>query len=424
MKKVRLFFLNIVRLIFPTNWEQIFILLLFIVAYGFLATDIALGYRIVFDLRIPWDAYFSFDNRAIVLTGGGVERHPLASYFFDQVREFALWFSNGKYDLNFRLILSYCSVVAISFSLLQIYKYIRNIIKLSFPVALLLILFCGLFSTTILLSFTPETYTYTFLLLTIFNYYAARKIQQNEKLSGLAITTFAVFTGGLTITNIVKIYIPVLFEKDLFKKWKVFFIAAFKVLFSIGVFLVLFLQKLNWDYEKVLSKGAEQYEKFSDPKAVPLWDMMVSWFFGGNVLFSSLFTRNYNGKSFDYKAIFMDVYTGIGPYVFVGLLLFLIIWSVLKNYKNKLVWILMISFLVDIVIHCVMKFGLHTSYIYGGHFVFVYPLLMGWLLSGYKKGSIIYYLIIMIIVSMLTFLGINNIYRMQEFYELINLYYK
>ncbi|MFN8364349.1 MAG: DUF6080 domain-containing protein [Cloacibacterium normanense] len=31
----------------------------------------------------------------------------------------------------------------------------------------------------------------------------------------------------------------------------------------------------------------------------------------------------------------------------------------------------MLSFFVDIIIHCVLKFGLHTSYIYGGHFIFL-----------------------------------------------------
>ena len=65
-------------------------------SYGILGSYIALNYRIIFDDRIPWDAYFSFDNRSIVMTGGGFERHPLSNYFFDFIREFALWISDGK----------------------------------------------------------------------------------------------------------------------------------------------------------------------------------------------------------------------------------------------------------------------------------------------------------------------------------------
>ena len=71
MEKIRLFFRSLLRLIFPTNGQELGILLFFIISFGVLATDIALGYRIIFDQRIPWDGYFSFDNRSIVLTGGG-----------------------------------------------------------------------------------------------------------------------------------------------------------------------------------------------------------------------------------------------------------------------------------------------------------------------------------------------------------------
>ncbi|MFN8364350.1 MAG: DUF6080 domain-containing protein [Cloacibacterium normanense] len=63
-----------------------------------------LNYRIIFDDRIPWDAYFSFDNRSIVMTGGGFERHPLSNYFFDFIREFAFLVSEGKKNEIFRLV--------------------------------------------------------------------------------------------------------------------------------------------------------------------------------------------------------------------------------------------------------------------------------------------------------------------------------
>ena len=425
MEKIRLFFRSLLRLIFPTNGQELGILLFFIISFGVLATDIALGYRIIFDQRIPWDGYFSFDNRSIVLTGGGFERHPLSNYFFDVIRDLSLWISNGKYNADFRLVLAYCSVVAVSFSMLQIFKYLRKIINFSFSLSVLLVVFCGMFSTSILLSFTPETYTYTFLLLTMFNYYAAIKLKKDEKVSGVALTVFAVATGGLTITNIVKIYIPLLFEKTIFKSWKAFAGAALRVVISVAVFVLLFLNRVNFDAARIFSKTTEQYVKFSQPKVTPLWDMMLSWFFGGNVLFSSFFVRDYhNKKGFDYKAIFMDVYTSIGPYVFVGLLLGLVVWSLVKNFKNKFVLILAISFLFDIIIHCVLKFGLHTSYIYGGHFIFVYPLLIGWLLASFKKTSVFYKSILGIVILMFVYLGMNNFYRMQEFYEFLNLYYQ
>ena len=420
MKKIRSFF----SYIFPCYGVELIVFMLGLIGYGVLATIIAWDYRIVYDDRIPWDAYFSFDNRAIVTTGGGFERHPLANYFFDQIRELALFFSQGKRDGVFRLVLSWLSVVAISLSCVQVFKYLKKIIELPTYLALLLVLFFGFFSTNILLSFTPETYTYTLLFLLIFNYYAARRLHENKGISIMALTLGGVAIGGLTITNIVKVYIPLLFEKNVFRKGKALGSVLLKGFVSVAVFVLLYLNRVNFDVYRIFAKTGEQYEKFSKPKITPIWDMIVSWFFGGNVLFSNLVVRDYhNKKGFEYKALFMDTYSTGLPYVFVGLLLGLVLWSYIKNFRNTFVQILMISFLVDITIHCVLKFGLHTSYIYGGHFVFIYPLMIGWLFFAYRKSPKILSFLASVLGVMTFYLIINNIYRMEEFFIFLNTFY-
>ncbi|NHW58788.1 hypothetical protein HA378_26850, partial [Escherichia coli] len=85
--------------------------------------------------------------------------------------------------------------------------------------------------------------------------------------------------------------------------------------------------------------------------------------------------------------------------------------------RKPLVQVLMLSFLIDIMIHCVLKFGLHTSYIYGGHFVFVIPLILGWLLHSYRKNTNAT-LGLQLLLGLLTlFLALNNFYRMDEFFS-------
>lgn len=412
------------KTVFPSRGDEFLIFSLFTVLYGILATKIALGYTIIFDNRIPWDAYFSFDNRAIVMTGGGFERHPLSNYFFGWIREIALMVSGGKMDVNFRLVLAWFSVVTVSLSLVQIYKYLRNIIRLPVWLTSLIVLFFSLFSTNILLSFTPETYTYTLFFLCLFNYYAALKLRKDGKISMLALTAGTVAVGGLTVTNAVKVFIPVLFEKEVFKNFKNFGNAVLRGIVAVAVFALQFMYRLNFDYLKFFNKTGEQYEKFSKPKVTPLWDMIASWFFGGNVLFSNFITRDYhNKKGFEYKALFMDVYSSWIPYIFIAILLALVIWAYIKNFKNKLVQILMISFAVDIIIHCILKFGLHTSYIYGGHFVFVYPLLLGWLFYSYRNSPKIFSSILILMMTMTVYLGINNFIRVEEFFSFLNAYY-
>ncbi len=416
--------INFFKIVFPSTLIELGIFIFFLTIYGILGSYIALNYRIIFDSRIPWDAYFSFDNKAIVMTGGSFERHPLSYYFFNWIREAILLFTNGKMDVNFRLILAWLSNFIISLSLVQVYKYLKIIIRLPHLLNLLIVFFFSLFSTNILLSFTPETYTYTLFLLVLFNYYTAIKLKKDSKISGSALALAGVTIGGLTVTNIVKVFIPIIFEKGLFKSWKKFGNATLRVLISAVIFILLYLNRIDFKYQNILSKSEEQYEKFSNVNSTPIWDMIYSYFFGGNILFPSFFIREkHNMKGFYYKAIFMEVYSTAFSYIFVGLVLSFVLWSYFKNFKNKLVQILMLSFLVDIAIHCVFRFGLHTSYIYGGHYVFVYPLFLGWLFYAYKNSPKILSFLTVSIGVFTVFLMLNNYHRMIDFFEFLNLYY-
>lgn len=410
---------------FPSTKIEAFLFLFFLLSYGYLASYIALNYRIVFDDRIPWDAYFSFDNRAIVLTGGGFERHPLSNYFFDWIRSLSEWISNGKKDAKFRLVLALCSTVMVSLSLIQVFKYLKNIINLPNTICFLIVAFFAVFTTPILLSFTPETYTYTFFLLILFNYYAASKIKKEKEISTTALVFASVAVGGLTITNLIKIYIPVLFEKQLFKNWKNFGKSIFKVLFSFLIFVILYLNRLNFDIGRIFNKTGEQYERFSKPRNTPIWDMIYSWFLGGNILFSNFIIRDYHSKNgFEYKALFMDVYSSWLPYFFIGLIYFLVGWSWIKNFKNKFAQILIISFLVDVLIHCILKFGLHSSYIYGAHFIYVVPLTLGWLFHAYQNSPKMLSFLMVLLALLFMYLSMNNFIRMVEFFAFLKKYYQ
>jgi hypothetical protein len=327
-------------------------------------------------------------------------------------------------DGNFRFALAWMSNIAISLSVLQIFKYLKNIIGLPLILNLLLILFFGSFSTTLLLSFTPENFTYTLFLLALFHHYSAIKLKKEEKIPALALAFSGIAIGGITITNITKIFIPVAFEKDVFKSWKKFGNAVFRTIFTVVCFVSVYLYRIDFKYKNIFNKTNEQYEKFSNVKSTPTWDMILSYFFGGNILFSNFIIRDkHNMQGFDYKGLVMDVYSSFVPYIFIGILLVLIFWSYFKNFKNRLVQVIMISFMVDIVIHCIMKFGLHTSYIYGGHFVFVYPLLLGWLFYSYRQSPKILSLLTSVFCILFAYLVTNNYLRMTEFFWFMDKYY-
>ncbi|WP_111954301.1 DUF6080 domain-containing protein [Chryseobacterium lathyri] len=417
--------INLLKQVFPSSYTELAVFMFFLLCYGILGTYIALHYRIIFDSRIPWDAYFSFDNKAIVMTGGSFERHPLAYYFFNWVREFSLFVSGGKMNATFRLTLAWLSNIAISLCIVQIFKYLNNIIRLPLKITLLLVLFFGFFSTSIILSFTPENFTYTLLLLCIYNYYAAVKLRKEEKIPGPALTLAGITIGGITITNLAKVFIPVLFEKDVFRSWKKFGNAVFRVALATVCFAFLYLLRIDFKYENIFSKTNQQYEKFSNVESIPDWDMMLSYFFGGSILFPSFMTTDkHNMKGFNFKGLLMEPYSSFFCYAFIIILLALILWSYFKNFKNKLVQIIAISFMFDILIHCIMRFGLHTSYIYAGHFIFVYPLLLGWLFYAYRTKPKILSFLVLTLVILFAFLLTNNLFRMSDFFQFLDTYYQ
>ncbi|WP_336702003.1 DUF6080 domain-containing protein [Chryseobacterium indologenes] len=425
MSFIKTKFINFLKLVFPSTYTELAVFLFFIVCYGILGSYIALHYRIIFDSRIPWDAYFSFDNKSILMTGGSFERHPLSYYFFNWIREFSLFISGGKTDANFRLTLAWLSNIIITLNIIQVFKYLKNIIQLPLWLSLLIILFFGAFSTNIILSFTPENFTYTLFLLSLYNYYAAIKLRKEEKIPATALSLAGITIGGLTITNFVKVFIPLIFEKGIFTNWKKFGNAVLRVAIAVICFVLLYLNRIDFKYQNIFSKTNQQYEKFSNVESMPTWDMILSFFFGGNILFPGfIMSDKHNMKGFNFKGLYMDLYSSPLPYFFIAILLILISWSYIKNFKNKWVQIIVISFLIDIIIHCVMRFGLHTSYIYGGHFAFVYPLLLGWLFFAYRSSPKMMSFLTLTMVVLFIYLIVNNTFRMAEFFWFMENYYQ
>lgn len=425
MSFIKTKFINFFRLVFPSTYTELAVFLFFIICYGILGSYIAVHYRIIFDSRIPWDAYFSFDNKSILMTGGSFERHPLSYYFFTWIREFCLFISGGKMNMTFRLSLAWLSNFIITLNVIQVFKYLKNIIRLPLPYSLLIIVFFGIFSTNIVLSFTPENFTYTLFLLSLYNYYAAIKLRKEEKIPATALSVAGITIGGLTITNIVKVFIPVFFEKGLFKSWKKIGWAILRGMIAVIVYIFLYLYRIDFKYQNIFSKTNQQYEKFSNVESMPTWDMILSFFFGGNILFPGfILSDKHNMKGFNFKGLYMDLYTSIFSYIFIAVILILISWSYIKNFKNKWVQVITISFLFDIFIHCIMRFGLHTSYIYGGHFIFVYPLLIGWLFYAYRSSPKMMAFLTLITGLLLVYLLSNNLFRMSEFFWFLEIYYQ
>lgn len=423
--KILHIFSAFLRLCFPSNKAENILFLIVYVFYFPLGMYLALNTGVIVPKNIPWDLYFSFDNRSIAISGGMVQKHPFAEYIIVPIYSFGLmlssWFHDNRWvSIVFVII---CNLF-VSLSIVQIFKYLRNILNLNLKVSALLIVFYSIFTTNILLSFTPETYVFTVFLLSFYNYLTVYVMKKGRKISTFFVSSFGVLIGGMTITNLSKVFIPILFENKKFNLKNICF-SIRKGIVAVVVFIVLYLWRSNWDYMNIITKSSSQYEKFSNPKGTTWFDMVFSYFFGGNMLFPSFVERDLDNLflKLKYKALYFDIYHNFSQYIFVGLVFIFMIWALIKNKKNIFVYFLWISFFFDIIIHCFMKFGLRISYIYGGHWVFVVPLLIGWLLHSYKDNKKIYNSIVGILGMMTIYIIINNSFRMVQFIDFVNKYY-
>ncbi len=424
-KKLKNQIVQILSYIFPSTKTEGILFLLLLIFYIPLGVYLALNSSIIYNKDIPWDIYFSFDNRSIILSGGMIEKHPFSYYFIMPVYHLAIWiFHLTGDDLRyFSLTFTILCTVSVALGIVQVFKYLNNIIKIKKSLSFILIIFYAFFSTNLLLSFTPETYTLSIFLLSFYMYISALILSQGKKISVFLSTVMGVLVGGITITNLSKVFIPFLFENKKFNL-KAIVSIGIKTLVSVGVFVFLYLWRRDWDYMKIFAKSTSQYEKFSNPKGETWWDMITSYFFGGNILFSSFVVKDLHFFKIQYKGLYYQVYDNPLQYIFYILVFILMVWALVANRKNKLLYILWLSFLVDVVIHCFMKFGLWVSFIYGGHWVFVVPLLLGWLFYAYRENKKIYTTLFIALGSMTVYLIINNLYRMTEFLDFVNTYYK
>ena len=60
-------------------------------------------------------------------------------------------------------------------------------------------------------------------------------------------------------------------------------------------------------------------------------------------------------------------------------LLFLVTASALLNLKNKYVQLLLMYLSIDFVIHFIIRYGMNEAILFGGHWMFAVPILLGWL---------------------------------------------
>lgn len=393
-KKLQEFF----KIIIPNGKREYQILFGFLIIYLSIGVYLSLQTNIIDDFE-HYDMFFNFDNGICLYHGSDpktIVTHPLSNLFYTPIillNKIIVFFG---FSLKiYTLSVVFLCALFVSYSNLFVFKYLKNIIELNMDSCLIITVLYSVFGGNIILSFTPDTFTFTLFLLTSFIYITSYYIKNDKKISLFYYIISGILISGQTITNAPKVLIPILFEKNkINKKIKqiCFIVLIISLIISIKIGLL-----------DIISSNLDRQKNFADFTS-PCLKTFISYFFGGNIIIPKLFTES---------SIEMTYYNHIYQFFFIYFIIFLIIISIILNIKNKFVWILILSFGVDLFYFFVLRVALYSSFIYGGHFIFVIPIFIGWLLNSLKYN---YQNVLKIFIYIMIFiLVVNNGYKIIQF---------
>lgn len=401
--------LEVFKLLLPQDKQEIFILIFFMLFYLSYSVFISLNTSAIDFTERSYDVYFSYDNpivyeREYVYMSG----HPLMKYMtmpFILFGDFLAILFGPKAKTLFSSIV--CSSL-ISLSIVYIYRYLRVIVKLNGRVTCLLIGLYGFSMTCLTLCFTPESFTISAFLLSFMVYFYSYYIQSNRNITLATNILFPVILGGITITNFVKGIIPMLFmkiNKKQITRRLVIVVAVFAVILICAIFE--FRGQLIAHYinnTTTTTKGTAFEDLFGMLFSSPIFSSFA-------VLVSAP-----EEESFPYMILF-EYYRYWWQYFFTGILFLLIIVSIARNYRNKLVVLLVLLVTVDVFIHVFMRFGMGEGFLYGGHWLFFVPLMLGWGYKSIKSDRVRMSLSVFLGILLVVLIG-NNIIQLIRFIDL------
>lgn len=387
------------RTLFPVSGVEAGLFLFFFLLYGWM------GYHVLYDTDLMepslWykSSYLGYENLYHLYAAGGV---------FDLLHPFFCFFHLFKNLLitllitllkggNYAVISLIITDLLITGGLVLLYRYLKQIVLLSTHRALLLTLFCGSFFTTVVLSFTPETYPFSFFLLLFSLLMLSREYKLTGRIKGRTAFFLSFLCGGATATNALKPVLAAWLNKTSFlhklqTTVRILLSFAVCVFFLWGVYACkdfLFKPEVPVEKSRQFSIYEPKEESFSKHALIDFW---------GNTVITTPLVPQPVDKVVVYRPT--EYLHGWLNAVVVFLLL-LVVASVCFNLGNRYVWLLLMFLGVDAVIHFVFRFGMNEGVLFGGHWLFAVPILIGWF---YTKLPVRMYRVLDWIVVLLFFI--------------------
>lgn len=367
------------RTLFPPTWTEAALFLFFFLLYG------GIGYHILFHtalIDVPnggAGSYLGYDNLFHLHTRGGAfdVSHPFFGIFHLLKTLLIILLTTLFKEKTAGIICLALMNLLITGGLVLIYRYLKQIVMVPTRRALLLTGFTGCFFTTVVLSFTTETYPFSFFLLVFSLLMLSREYKLTGYIKGRTILFLAFLCGGVTITNAAKPAMAVFLNKTPFwRKIRTGFKVMLPFVICVAVIMGFYTLKaklLNPEGPSPIDTTQQLGQYFIHDETFCKQALVDFW---GNTIVSTPLTQQLVGKEAVLRpSEYLHSWQN-GAMVF---LLVLVAGSACLNIRNKYVQLLLMYLSVDFVIHFIIRYGMNEAILFGGHWMFAVPILLGWL---------------------------------------------
>jgi hypothetical protein len=279
----------------------------------------------------------------------------------------------------------------------------------------------GVLLTTLFFSFAmimtsvvvPDHFAWSLFLLLLTLYVSGLKLKDNRRLKLWQASVLAFLTAGVTLSNVAKTYLAVWFVNG----WKAFWSwknLALTVVLPLAVLGGIYVYQKNEIIEpqqqtnkkieqevyaknkELQKRNAAHHERVMAKTAKPVTDKpFLEWIDVTTPRVASV-VENLFGESVQFHQDYLlhdmcddrpmiVAYRHAYHYVVEAVVVLLFIVGVVAGLRHRFFQLLFTWFMVDMVLHLVLGFGLNEVYIMASHWIFIIPIAMAYLLLATKE---------------------------------------
>lgn len=368
-------------------------------------------------------------------------RHPillLIMWPFNQLND---WLRD-EYGINCAIyIAGVIWTLASTVSWFTLYKIFRSIIGLRFLESLLLDFFFFSFAYVMLATFVPDHMMLSMTIILLMLYWSGKAMQKGKGIAAWKALLLYFFGMGITTTNGIKLWLI-----DIVSRWKsqsLFSIFKHSLLYLIPTIIIavgyyyqedISVQKER-DYQRRIEAKAKQNDSLQVAKktavvddhvavrkkkqlidnplfewtdvTIPIMPTVVENIFGeGLQLHSNYLLRDSNIEN--HRPVIVE-YTAWYNYFVEILVVLLFVFGIIAGYRERFLWVCMIPFIFDMIIHAGLRFALTDVYIMTAHWAFVIPVSIAYLLKRLRNNTQVYNSAVLILFGLTIFLFAWNL---------------